>query len=365
MRPMLPVFLLLPATAAAQQLSPQQIAAQTRPAVVLVTALRGGEQVGQGSGFVLTPDGYLVTNRHVVEGSDQLRVRLSTGEIYDRVFFVSGDDRRDIVVLRIPAAGLKPLPVGSDEDAVVGDHVYVMGNPMGLDGTFSDGLISAKRTVEGVNLIQISAPISPGSSGGPVLNGAGEVIGIATLTYRSGQNLNLAVPVRYVTGLLSMHETPQPFESVAARFAVSDRADSLATASQNVRDELWAQVLIDEMREVMAEARQRGLEPIDEPVVDMINDDEVHDIAMTFRDRGETLTVVGVCDVDCSDLDLALYDAAGNLIVKDILQDDRPEISFEILQPGTFTVRVYMATCDVEPCAFAVQALRRRSTRNP
>ncbi|MGH8545671.1 MAG: S1C family serine protease [Gammaproteobacteria bacterium] len=335
---------------------PREIAARARHAVVRITASIDGEEVGQGTGFILTADGRLATNYHVIRGANQLAVQLSAGDIYDSVYFVSADERRDLVILQIPATGLDTLALGDDRTAQVGDRVYVMGNPLGLDGTFSDGLVSAKRNVDGVAFMQISAPISPGSSGGPVLNGAGEVIGIATLTLEHGQNLNIAVPSRYVKGLLAMNDEPQPFELVGRSVAPSNSTEGTASARFESELEDWALVLVDEMEQVREAAGKLGYVVTQEPVIEMIKENEMYDVEFTFQDRGANISVGGVCDLDCTDLDLAMYDENGHTVVTDTDLDDRPMLNFEIVQPGTFTVRVYMAKCSREPCAFAVQA---------
>lgn len=89
------------------------------------------------------------------------------------------------------------------DDNAVGDKVYAVGNPLGLEGTFSEGIVSVLRRAKGSTFIQITAPISPGSSGGPILNSRGEVVGVATATFSRGQNLNFAIPAAYVAKALS------------------------------------------------------------------------------------------------------------------------------------------------------------------
>jgi S1-C subfamily serine protease len=94
-----------------------------------------------------------------------------------------------------------------DAGHAVGDKVYAVGNPLGLEGTFSEGIISGMRFIGGHATMQITAPISPGSSGGPILDGSGSVIGVAVATFKNGQNLNLAIPVGYVSRLLTIVST--------------------------------------------------------------------------------------------------------------------------------------------------------------
>ena len=351
--------MLVPAFAAhlaGQELAPRDIAARARPAVVLVTALARGETIGQGSGFFVSADGRLVTNRHVVEGADRLRVELSSGEVYDRVFYVSADERRDLVILRIPVSSSTPLLMTDEHAIEVGDPIYVLGNPLGLEGTFTDGLVSAKRTVDGVSMLQISAPISQGSSGGPVLNAAGDVVGIATSTVRDGQNLNMAVPARYAAGLLAMGEPPRPFEEVASVLAVPSRSDAGAADPARSEVEPWVQVLYDEMAAVDKTAKAHGLVAAYDPVIELITQDSTHTVEYSFSERGARVTIAGVCDIDCTDLDLAVFDGDGRQVVDDIEPDDRPVAQFVVLEPGTFQVRVHMVACKREPCGFAVQA---------
>jgi S1-C subfamily serine protease len=343
--------LLMSAPLVAQDLSPREIAAQARPSVVLITALNGETALGHGSGFFVRQDGLLVTNRHVIEGATALRVQLASGEIYDRVLFVSEDERRDIVVLRIPGVGLTPLKIADDREIQVGDPVYVVGNPLGLEGTFSDGLVSARRTLDGVVLIQITAPISPGSSGGPVLDTRGRVIGVATLSMREGQNLNLAVPARYAAGLIALNEPPQPFEQVASRFA--DPGTSLDDSSDL---EPWARVLLNELERVREVADDHGLVRTHEAMWEGLDQGEEYAFRWRYSERGRDIILIGVCDSDCSDLDLTVRDPRGRVAGRDVSVTDRPTVDFVVGDPGLYEITVRMYTCDNEPCYFVVQS---------
>lgn len=190
------------------------IAAAAQPAVVLVTALSAdGDPLRSGSGFFVRDNGTLVTNYHVVEEAHGVEVKLATGEVFDNVFVLGTDPRRDIAILRIPTMPVPILHFSESDSLAVGERVYVVGNPMGLEGTFSEGIVSGHRLLEGTQLIQITAPISSGSSGGPVLDDKGDVIAIATLSFVEGQNLNLGVAARYVRSLLEMPSEPQRLEA--------------------------------------------------------------------------------------------------------------------------------------------------------
>src|SRR5262249_45061622 len=121
---------------------------------------------------------------------------------------------RDLVVLKISAGRSQALYLGNSEAVQVGETVYAVGNPQGLEGTFSQGIVSSIREVGTDKLLQITAPISPGSSGGPVLNGKGEVIGVSVATFRGGQNLNFAIPSNYLKTLLAKTGPAKPLAQV-------------------------------------------------------------------------------------------------------------------------------------------------------
>lgn len=181
------------------------------PAVVFIGILNAeGEYIGQGSGFVAKADGYVVTNFHVIDGAQGLIVKMLDGEIYDRVKVVDYDRRRDLAVLKIPAFKQLPtLTLGDSSTVKVGEEAVAIGNPQGLEHTVTNGMVSAFRNTEGYRLMQISVPISPGSSGGPLFDLRGNVIGITTSGMQGeAQNLNFAVPIEYVRPLLETKSEP-------------------------------------------------------------------------------------------------------------------------------------------------------------
>ncbi|MBP6839649.1 MAG: serine protease [Kofleriaceae bacterium] len=186
--------------------SPREIVADAKPAIVQIATSDGRV----GTGFVLEASGLVATNLHVVAGADEIRVRLLDGAVLP-VQRISGlDPGRDLAVLDIdPKAPLPVLALGDSDAVSAGDPVLAIGNPLGVfDYTVSDGLISSVRVVSSeLTVIQFSAPISQGSSGGPLFNLFGEVIGIAFQLAGEGQNLNFGIPVNYVKPLLA---TPKP-----------------------------------------------------------------------------------------------------------------------------------------------------------
>lgn len=180
----------------------ERLAAHATAAVVLLD-VETSSGSRQGSGFIVEPDGRIFTNQHVVEGARRIRVELSSGDVYERVKILAVDERRDIAVLEVPGFDLPTLPLGNSGSVRVGTPVIAIGSPLGLENTVSTGIVSARRSEpEGFDLLQISAPTSQGSSGGPVLSESGEAVGIAVSQMGSGQNLNFAVPINYARGLL-------------------------------------------------------------------------------------------------------------------------------------------------------------------
>lgn len=177
-----------------------------KPAVVYIATFDAkGQQAGLGSGFVVDASGIVVTNLHVIQGAKALSVKMADGEMYDKVEIVDYDARRDIAVLKVKPFGRLPtVPLGDSDRVEIGEEAVAVGNPKGMEHTVSSGLISAMRQDEGYKLIQISVPISPGSSGGPLFDRQGRVIGITTAQLRGEgvQNLNFAVPINYAKPLI-------------------------------------------------------------------------------------------------------------------------------------------------------------------
>ena len=195
--------------------TPQQIAQKAfRSTVLLVMEDKNGQPLSLGSGFFVK-QGQIATNLHVVEGATRGYAKL-VGK--DTKFNVEGytaiDEKRDLIILKVTAFGTQAISLGNSDLAQVGETVYAVGNPRGLEGTFSDGIISSIRPVGSDKLIQMTAPLSPGSSGGPVLNRKGEVIGVSVFTIRDGQNLNFAIPSNYLKTLLNKVGSVKPLSQV-------------------------------------------------------------------------------------------------------------------------------------------------------
>ncbi len=180
----------------------------TKHAVVLIlTYDRHNKLIGLGSGFFASSDGIIVTNYHVIEGCTFIFVTLYNKSLYKVTELLCADSEKDIAILKVDGRELPYLKSGDSDIVQVGEKVIAIGNPEGLDYTVSDGIVSAIRADKKMTLIQTTAPISRGSSGGPLINKRGEVIGITARTREEGQNLNFAIPINYVKELISERHT--------------------------------------------------------------------------------------------------------------------------------------------------------------
>ncbi len=200
-------------------LSAAEISKLVSPAVVYIeTYDASGYMLASGSGFILTPNGKIGTNFHVIEGAASIVVKLIDGSVYEVANVAGYDAYRDVAVIEVSGgSNLPTVKLGNSDLVVNGEDILTIGSPIGLENTISDGLVSnTGRYVEELLYFQISAPISSGSSGGVLLNAAGEVIGITSASYLEGQNLNLAIPI---------NEAKIYFES-EEKYALADLFDS-------------------------------------------------------------------------------------------------------------------------------------------
>ncbi len=204
--------------ATADGLTPAQVYAMNVNSVVMIfnkVTSFGQTATSTGSGFILTEDGYVVTNHHVVEGEGKLSVTTADGETYAATL-VGSDSTNDVALLKVDATGLQAVTLGRSDDLIVGDQVVAIGNPLGeLTSTLTVGYVSAKErdvNTDGfaINMLQTDAAINSGNSGGPLFNMKGEVVGITTAKYSgtssSGatiEGVGFAIPIDDVSGLLS------------------------------------------------------------------------------------------------------------------------------------------------------------------
>lgn len=194
-----------------------QIAQQNIPAVVTVNTLKADGSTYTGTGFVLTGEGLIATNRHVLQDALYINLTFSNGAVSGEAVPLAQSDIVDLALLKIQAQNLPSVTLGNSTTVQPGQTITVIGNPRRLQNTVTSGIISQLREQKnGTQWFQISAPISPSSSGSPVFNAQGQVIAIAfaSLTGAENQNLNFAIPVHYLTQLATEQQIqlPAPLE---------------------------------------------------------------------------------------------------------------------------------------------------------
>lgn len=178
------------------------------PLVVLIQTYNSDDtMIGQGSGFFINKDAHLISNKHVLQGSDHAKVKSKFGTFTVKSYLADSDEN-DLILFSVkkPRKKIPGIKINTTLPEV-GEKIFVIGNPMGLESTVSDGIVSAVRELEPFGkVIQITSPISPGSSGSPVINMKGEFIGVATFQMIQGQNLNFAIPIARAMELKSDEE---------------------------------------------------------------------------------------------------------------------------------------------------------------
>jgi S1-C subfamily serine protease len=271
------------------------------PAVISVTGQGADGRGGSGSGFVVTPDGYAITNSHVVNDRPALAAETADGDRL-RAELVGDDPATDIAVIRLAASGLPVTQLGDSAALRVGQLVIAMGSPLGLQSTVSTGVVSALgRSMRGrdgrliENVIQHAAPINPGNSGGPLVDSRGYVVGINTAIIALAQGLGFAIPSRTAEWVLSEILT----HGLVRRRQLGVAAQVVRLPRALVRElDLLAEQGV-EVREVVARslAAQAGLEPGDIIVALsgrlVTSIDDLHRLLMSVpADQGFDLTVL-------------------------------------------------------------------------
>jgi serine protease Do len=177
------------------------------PSVVLVATLdASGTMTGFGSGVVVSSDGLVATNEHVIRYADRLMVRLAVGREVTAVRLVADADR-DLAILWISAQDLNFARLGDSDQVQIGESVLAIGFPKGLDHTLTSGIVSGLRDIDGYRYIQTTVAISAGSSGGPLLNMNGDVIGLTVGSFAKAQSLNFALPSNEILPMLRRAQT--------------------------------------------------------------------------------------------------------------------------------------------------------------
>jgi len=233
-------------------LTPTQIYNMSKQSVVLIANRRYGigglKTVAEGSGFIYDKRGYIITNNHVVEGADKIRVTFPDGTVAEATL-VGADVYSDLAVIKVDlppekaSSLLRPLTLGNSSSLVVGEPVYAIGNPFGLSGSMTQGIVSqlgrsiqAKGGYSIVDVIQIDAAINPGNSGGPLLNGKGEVVGITTAivtTTGTFSGVGFAIPSnlikRVVPALIETGHYDHPWVGVQGVNMMPEIAEAMKT----------------------------------------------------------------------------------------------------------------------------------------
>ncbi len=204
-------LLLLCIIAAASAQTVEQIAERALATTVYLEMMdRNDRLLGFGSGF-LVGQNQVITSFHLIEGAAKgtaTQVGKPTKYTIDGI--VAVDKQNDLAILKAKVPAVEPLPLGDSDMVTIGEAVYVAGNPKGLEGTFSNDIVNSIREEDAKKRFQMTTLISPGNSGGPVLNGKGEVIGISCITLQSGQNLNVAIPSNHLKELLARSGDVKP-----------------------------------------------------------------------------------------------------------------------------------------------------------
>ncbi|MDP2938658.1 MAG: S1C family serine protease [Candidatus Omnitrophota bacterium] len=181
------------------KLAVSEISVRCLPGTVSIKTIdKYGKEIGMGSGFIISSDGIIVTNFHVLTSAYQAQIKIGD-EVFKQAYLVKAVPNLDIAILKIEAKDLLALTIGNSDSLLSGQFITVFGNPWGFERSVSSGIVSAIRQKGTIKLIQMTAPVSPGSSGGPVINEYGEVIGITTIaSFFFAQNLNFAIPINYL-----------------------------------------------------------------------------------------------------------------------------------------------------------------------
>jgi S1-C subfamily serine protease len=199
--------LIVPIAIGQVPLTTAQVAKRVSPSVVVIQGKTDSGDV-LGSGFIISKDGKIVTNLHVIRDVKTASVQLPSGEIFDSISILATDERRDLAVIHIAGFDLAALDLGNSNSLAVGEPVVIVGSPRGLEGTVTAGILSSIRdSGDGFKVLQTDAAVNPGNSGGPLVNAKGQAIGVVSFQLRSAQGLNFAIPINYVHGLVdNLHE---------------------------------------------------------------------------------------------------------------------------------------------------------------
>jgi S1-C subfamily serine protease len=241
------IALIAPSTLTAQgqeQTVAEVVKTSSDAVVLIVVADSAGREIALASGFLVKPDGKILTNYHVIQGGHSAVAKLSNGSFFPVDGLLGYDQGGDLALLKVSGKNLPFLKLADSDKLQIGEHVVAIGSPLGLENTVSDGIVSALREAEkGRSWIQTTVPVSHGNSGGPLLRTSdGAVVGIIDWQVNPsfGQNLNFAIPINAAKLLISSSETLTSFDSVAANPAREAVTDSPQSAPPRSAPEILA-----------------------------------------------------------------------------------------------------------------------------
>lgn len=172
-----------------------------------------GNKLAAASGFIIDSTGKAVTNYHVIEDAYYVRAKLTDGRLVNVTKILYMNRSKDVAIIQLEGSNYSTVKLGDSENIITGQNIFVIGNPLGLENTISNGIVSSsKRVLHNNTFIQVTAPISHGSSGGVLLNTSGEVIGVTTMYIENGQNLNFAIPINDVKESLDKNDNAKTLQ---------------------------------------------------------------------------------------------------------------------------------------------------------